>query len=480
MLWEFIFISGAFLSGNKIEDNKKSPNVLLLTIESLRYDFIGHNGNARIKTPYLDSFSEEGVVFDSYFVQAPYTTSSLSTLLTGFYPYIHGARMFGQKPKSEFQPFIKDLAEMGYAVRTDGSYFAELFPDFSHFEYGTIKKRSFSSMIKFIFNRMTELQYIMNDISAHFLPDLSDRYCFGSRTAMRQTSRLLRNIRIHKNRKWFLWTHFINHCHWPYDAPLKYVKMYDENEGLKKISWSVDDLEKLNNDSKKITNQIQASIENIYSAEVSCIDKQIGLILNQIKMLKLYDNTMIIITSDHGELLGKTGYIGHGKFLRDELIHVPLIVHLGSFEYLKGGTRIDDFIEEVDIAPTILDVCGLSEKENYDGKSFVNLLNLKDWKRNSVYSEMIRDKKFFFACYREKEFKLIWNSTLDRYELYDLVVDPGENENISHDKPDISSEMERKFLNFLGYTSMNALIPNLEIKVDKDMEEKLKALGYIK
>ncbi len=114
------------------------------------------------------------------------------------------------------------------------------------------------------------------------------------------------------------------------------------------------------------------------------------------------------------------------------------------------------------------------------GKNLLDLIGLDRWDKNSIYSEVSGDDGLFLACFREKDFKLIWDSKNDKFELYNISTDPGESENLFYKLPEFSEKIRLKFLNFLGYSNLSDLRPNLEIEIDKKMEEKLRALGYIK
>ena len=160
--------------------------------------------------------------------------------MTGFYPYNHGARVFGQKPSPEFHPFINELAQEGYTIKTEFPYFSELFPNFSHFDINHKDNNNIFSKFRYISNKAVEVQYIMNVILGNRLPFLFGKYCFGISSSMMQTSRLLRTIRLNRNKKWFFWTHFVNNCHWPYGAPPYFVRLYDKNMESIKTSWSME------------------------------------------------------------------------------------------------------------------------------------------------------------------------------------------------------------------------------------------------
>jgi arylsulfatase A-like enzyme len=478
--WLFITINEALALKKHMPPDKDSPNILLLTIESLRYDFTGFNGNTTIKTPSLDALAKKGIAFDNYFVQAPYTTVSLSTLHTGYYPFNHGARNFGEKPVPQYPSFIEKLAENGYLIKIDHSFSSVLFPKLS--SYNTNFNETNASLFKALYYGLLEFPFIINDQLGKFIPSLFGPYCFGNTTSNRQTLKLLSQIRNNQKRKWFFWVHFIHNCHWPYGAPSYFTNMYKDNNTDLKTSYSKKEIDVLNENPEAITDNVLKGIKAAYSAEASCIDKQIGIIVDYIKKLSLDEKTVIIVSADHGELLGETGFIGHGYSLVDSLIHVPLIMYLANSGTLEGGKRITQLTEEVDIAPTILDICGIDNPSSLDGKNLFDIINLNKWQKNSIYSEVYRNSdKTFLSCLRTRQHKLVWNSSKNELELYDILSDPKERENLAKIKPEILSKLKQKLLDFTGKPNLYALTPKWKDKeIDKDMMKLLKTLGYIK
>jgi arylsulfatase A-like enzyme len=448
-------------------------NVLLLTIESLRYDSLGCSGNRSVRSPSIDYLAQQGIAFDNYFVQVPYTTASVSSLLTGCYPFRHGSRFFGQRPDSHFRPILEDLAGSGYLVKADEAYFTSLFPASAGFHVEP------ASLTGKAFDHLKNVISIINDQAGNLFPSIFGSYCFGSTTSMRQTSRLLRNIRIHKNQKWFFWTHFQAECHWPYESPPQFTQIYREGKPSRQTSHYLKKISILNENPELVTDKLLGEIRAAYFAEVTSIDRQIGFILSQLKRFNCLNNTIIILTGDHGEMLGENRYFGHGEYLRDELIHVPLFIYGPGTRYFKGGSRIHELVEEVDIAPTIMDLCGQVGRRSFDGKTLTELWRPGGWDKSLVYSEVIDVKDNFFACLRSDRFKFVWDAARDRELLYE-INEPGENADIAEAYPQKLVEMKRLLLDFTGCVALNGLKPVRKPQIDRKIKEKMKALGYIK
>jgi arylsulfatase len=469
--WLFVFATERLASGRKAYPPPSTPNILLLTIDALRYDFLGCYGNSEISTPHLDSLAKRGVVFDNHFVQAPYTTASLSSLMTGLYPFKHGARVFGQHPRPEYDSFLGDLVSKGYDVKASTWLLTSLLPKSGRFDFqrGPLTYR--------LIIGLSGLQYVINERLGNYLPALFGEYCFPSNTSMDMTLRVLQYIRHNRNRSWFFWAHFYKNVHSPYDAPPQFIEMYKSTDRPLKTFWSLREIKELNDDPRLLTDDVVEGIRVAYSAEVSCIDRQIGMIVRLLGNLNLMENTVIIISADHGELLGEHDYVGHGDFLVDLLIRVPLIVHYpGHFE---SGTRIRHLTEEVDIAPTILDICGIDGERECDGTSLLNLLDSDGWHKDAIYAEVVRyDGEAFLCCYRTEKHKLMYNSASGGLSLYDVTLDPDEETDVKDALSGIAASLKQQLLTFSGYHDLKDLTPSMEYEADEDMKRRLRAVGY--
>lgn len=452
------------------------PNILLITIESFRYDHLGKISKNRTKTENLDRLAAEGLFFSRYYVQAPYTTASLATLMTGLYPFHHGSRIFGEKPNPEFSPFPVKLKDIGYDTDVDASYFGAMFdtsPDL------TQQKRS---LVLSLWDKFTTIQYnIVNPVLGKLFPGLFGRYCFGYDTSLYQASKLMHRIRSLRNGRWFLWTHFDKNCHWPYSAPEHFLRMYEKKNIPLVHNISKERIDVLNRNPEALTDELLAQIDATYSAEVTCIDRQVGMILECLRRYELLDNTLVLITSDHGELLGEGDYIGHGEQVKEVLLHVPLILYSNSRTILPYSGERSDVIEEVDIAPTLLDVCNIEYDEgSFDGTSLLSLLQRDHWPKRSAYAEVFSPEGAqFSAAYKKGDFRLVWNSSTQALSLFNTGEDPGEREDIKEKHPDIVSELKEECLRLTGCADFDQLIPERLDELDAEMEERMRALGYI-
>lgn len=221
-------------------------------------------------------------------------------------------------------------------------------------------------------------------------------------------------------------------------------------------------------------------IKELYKAEVEYMDAEIGKLLSKLKDLDIMNTTHILVVGDHGEGLGEyrnyfgDAHFGHIHFLQNVYTHVPLIIY--NPLHLKKARVIKEYVTLLDIAPTVMDTMKFKNIPDYQGR---NLNKLKKKSRYSIFEETYKPEavKEKFAII-EYPWHLIFTPEDQQYELYDLQNDFDEKTNIYTEKAQYSEifELKKKLDEF----SRNILRSKEEIKIGKDVEEMLKALGYIK
>jgi len=304
-------------------------------------------------------------------------------------------------------------------------------------------------------------------------------------------------LKKNKNRKFFAFLHTYQ-THEPYFSPEPFNSMFFEG---KKMPWKKANMQKLlfdpehPNEFKALTPEQRENIIALYDGEIRFTDeKLIKPLVNLLKSLKIYENTMIIVTSDHGEEFFERKAWLHGHSLYNELIRVPLIIKFPNMNY--KNLRVTEAGRLTDIMPTVLDVIGLDyDDDALDGKSLLPLLEGKKEDRISISDlEAINyppELPSRIAVY-QRPFKLIINNNFDlppehfqpapppiaKIELYNIDKDPEEKQNIAQYHPKIVRRFIRE-INKLYIEEMKKMIKHQ--KSDrKELEERMRALGYIK
>jgi arylsulfatase A-like enzyme len=212
-----------------------------------------------------------------------------------------------------------------------------------------------------------------------------------------------------------------------------------------------------------------------YDGEIRYLDHCLGLLLEKLKALKVYDNTLIIITSDHGEAFGEHSLVSHGRTLYEEMLHVPLIIKNPSAS--PGRGVIEKRVSLVDLFPTILSCPDYPVPAGIDGETLAGSDHpiIAEWYYKWWDPE--KYKRNLRAVYRQKEKYIRASHGLN--ELYDLGKDPGEKENLIQKSP----QQARAIQGILD-TWLNSFEPpstkGAAMKINKSTEEKLRALGYVR
>jgi len=447
MLILFVGI-GYYVTEHKIFS--KNSNVVLITIDALRPDHLSCYGYGRNTSPNIDAFAKDGVLFTQAISQASVTIVSLASFVTAVYPTRH--RIITQHldyDRDFFYPTIMEiLKRQGYEVAT---FFAHPL--------------------------LNKIKWIKRGVDFHFQTKYykGDSHQMNSYSATDLTNAALNWVLKKPKNKFFIWMHYIA-PHTPYLPPPPYDRLYvnDEYYNPHKTAGFVDNLEGRGGIPP------DAAIESIsevdyyiaqYDGEIKYADRQIGRFIKKLKELKLYENTLIIISADHGESLGEHNvYFEHAAGLYDESIKIPLIVKLPQEKF--RGKIINRQVRAVDIMPSILDILNVKVSENIDGESLYPLIT----GRGVYKSQYSFSKTAAMNSIRTEEWKLIYYEDNNSYELFNLKEDPQRLTNLYDDEGKIaqmlSSEMEE-------IASIPSDIKRGTEDIDKKAKEVMRSLGYV-
>jgi arylsulfatase A-like enzyme len=239
-------------------------------------------------------------------------------------------------------------------------------------------------------------------------------------------------------------------------------------------------------------------LRDLYDAEINYTDNKFGEILNYLKRNELYKDTIIIVTSDHGEEFWENGGTGHGFSLREHQLKVPLIIKSPTFS--SSGKKIQELVGLIDIAPTILDILGIPIPNEFQGISLLPLIEQGISEKRSFMAESshLGNQKAFISkgysflfnqfppigenIFSERSL-YIWRNIMQfsKNELYNIVKDPFEKQNIILKESKVSNELKTMLLQDIknNFTISNNSAPVERFEPDKETLEKLKALGYV-
>jgi arylsulfatase A-like enzyme len=275
------------------------------------------------------------------------------------------------------------------------------------------------------------------------------------------------------NRKFFLFAHYWD-VHGDYAPPAPYNTMFDPDyKG--KFNGRLGYIIKIQ---PGIAEEDLNHMIALYDGEIRYVDSYIGMLLAKLEELNLTNNTLIILTADHGEEFLEHGSNMHGKTLYDEVIHVPLIIKYPPL--IPAGRTISEVVSTISIMPTILDILGIPLKEEVQGKSLLPLITGKgNYDGREVYSET--EMYIPLKSVRTQEFKFIYNMETQEEELYNLKSDPGEQTNLIDQDIASARLFERKLFNWIIASSQlgSSSEASGSTQLDEEAKERLRALGYL-
>ncbi len=437
------------------KDSKKQDeiNVILISLDTLRADHLGCYGYKRNTSPHIDTLAQDSAVFHNAYSQSPWTLPSHTSMLTALNPYHHQVYLAEEKMHPSIIT-VSDILRINHYYCggiTAGGYVSE--------KYGFAK--GFDSYK-----------------GERYIPSSAD----GARQISLHSQDWLEN---NKDKKFFLFLHTYQ-IHDPYFAHKNITESYVQGP----LIWEKMPLaEFLRNQPEKrrypFSEEEKANLVGLYDGEIRYTDEVlIGPMIQKLKELNLYDRTMIILTSDHGEEFYDHSSWLHSHTLYDELINVPLIVKFPESKY--KGKRIYPIVRSIDIMPTLLEEADIDYSPfELDGKSLMSIVKGKE-KKNRVFisdfthkgSEKLRPA--VVATNRDL-YKIIVNrrSSPPKILLFNLEDDPLEKTSLEGTNSKLVRELFSSILeHYQNFEPIKG--KSQKVIIDKELRERLKALGYIR
>lgn len=425
VIYFFLGQSSTDSSYKGIKKRLNKLNVILITVDTLRADYLSCYHSNTAQTPHLDALAREGVLFERCISQTPLTLPSHTTILSGTYPLYHQVRDNG-----------------GFKVPQQLTLVSEI-----------LQKNEFTTSA-FIGAYVLHSKWGINQ-GFHHYSDAFDlaKYRSTGEELEKPAADILTDAQQwllnHKDKQFFSWIHLFD-PHAPYKPPAPFNKKHSENP---------------------------------YAGEVEYVDEQLGLFFQFLKKNELYDQTLIIVTADHGEGLWEHGERSHGFFIYDSTVRVPLIIR-APFPFPKQ--RVKELVELVDIAPFILDALDLEIPASYQGQSLLPLLaNNPDQTGKNRYTKDIAYTESFYSrlhlgCaelqgFYHKDWKYI---RAPREELYNLEKDKTETANLALQNISTQEPLKRRLFKFIKDQAKNA-IPVSRLALSNEERQRLASLGYI-
>ena len=435
--WALIIIAAPQLSA--AEDR---PSVLVITVDALRADRLGSYGYERQTSPNIDRLLSEGVLFERAWTPEPLTGPAMCSMITGLQPEKHAATRNGLRMKPGLDSLPKILADHGWrtaavvgtwTLKDNLTLLGEHFETYSE----RLRRRRWFGIL----NSEATAEDVTNDA----LEWLSD------------------STREDSASPFFLWVHYIE----PH-APYRFHEQYAVRLGI---------------------NDDQLSRRDRYDTEIAAVDDSIGQLLAGIRKMGRYDNLVVVFAADHGESLGEHDYWGHGRYLFEPSLRIPLGISW------KGRIQAGSASSQatlLDLAPTLLGLAGVDAPDQLSGQSWADTLRggeplgertlCYQAHRGAVHggthdSERKRSKGLLWVGMIGDERKEILQVNRQYLQIFDLAADPGELENLATTASRPSDQLLACFAEIsTGLGNLDQLATQ---KLDDETVEQLKALGYL-
>ncbi len=449
----------------------KVKNVLLLTVDTLRPDHLSCYNPATAKTPNIDRLASSGILFRNAIAPSPWTLPTFASLMTGLPPTVHLAT----KPATRLQDTLLTMAE----VMRDNDYFTAAIGTNIFLTPGYNVSQGFREYDFFPkHHRFIGFSFGGKILSRWISPEK-----FKTSASTTDLTRFAVTwLELNHKKDFFLWLHYFD-PHMPYKPPVRFIP---KAKPASSIGNRFRNLKGVRSGEFRPTPEDKEWIQTLYNCEVQYVDNNIGRIIQTLKRLNLYDETLIIFLSDHGEEFWEHDGFEHGHTLYNELIDVPLIFKLPGPSGEQQRRNIDILVTIQDIMPTVLDLCELPYASHHlSSGSLLPLLgpNPEQYVQKPVYSTAL-----LFDEAREtilfENIKFIRFLNISKEELYDLIKDPTERSSIHVSSPELLrtanailddySERVIEMRKRLGIEYSDTL------DLGKEALEDLRALGYIK
>ncbi len=432
-------LSGSLFLTNCRKQQKriKRPNVLLIVLDTARADRFSFSGYHRKTSPHIDALASDSVVFKRAYAPDFWTLPSHASLFTGLYPSQAGATS-----ETNYLPaFNTTLATVLKKAGYDTSAFT--------CNAWVCKERGFAQGFDQFCEMWRPEEYQQVPKGAGRMESAATEAAIGWLGRRRTASN-----------PFFLFINF-NSPHMPYNPPESFRANFIKSEYQPD---EINRLSKINGMWAHLAGELKLGerdlriMSDLYDGEIAFADHCTGKVIDQLKSLGILDNTLVVVTSDHGENIGEHGLIDHLLSMYETTLHVPLVLRYPK--RFKAGTSFDDLVSLVDVFPTVLDLCNIRSKSERLKPAGISFADVEQQGRIFIVAENERPLNGIklmnsqfpafntgtidhpMRAIRTNKHKLIWKVGLSK-ELYDLQADPAELNNLAPQQPEICDKLHR-------------------------------------
>ena len=480
-------LAASFLSSPAAPDPKSPPsaaagpesrNIIWVVMDTVRADHCSAYGYPRNTTPFLRKLAGEGMLFRGAIATTNLTLGTHASMFTGLYVSTHGAHFSPSGPRGRRLPkgiptLARILTERGY--RTMAVSANPVLGDFDLLQGFQVTDRRLplpaAGVERWCLRR--PLRALLSLIT----PTLElDRYVRRGDEITNSALALLSRVRG-DGRPYFLFLNYLD-AHMPYLPPPPFDALF----GNKSAKCDLDHLRglirPLYRGERTLESTEREHIVSQYDGGIAYVDHQIGRLMEQLKQWELYDQSLIIITADHGEWLGEKGLLEHSVFLHQEQVHVPLVI---KYPGSRTSGIVEDWVSDVDLMPTILDVLNYPVPPGLQGRSLRRIESLANRPvfTEAHHQERLKSWRPDFPMTQQAvllgSMKLISSSNGSR-ELYNLDRDPKEERNLHRAGDPAAAELETVLT---AWAQSARRRQDSSERPDRKTIERLRTLGYV-
>ena len=422
----------------------KGPNVILIVIDTLRADHIGNYGHTRDTTPYIDKVSEKSIVFNRAFSQSSFTPPSLASILSSSYVTTHGLYRWGRLP-DEIVTIAETLRNENYLTGA----------------FVNLRLLSLHGLGQGFYTRKESLGPAEN--------------------INRQSIEWLKNTV--KNKKFFMFLHYYD-VHRPFDPEPPFDKIFD-SDYAGNITGSQKSLFDIWDNKIQLTARDVSHLDALYDSQIKKLDIDLNSFFTFLKNRGIYENSLIVITADHGEMMGHhpDNYYKytHDPVLYNGVINIPLII---KYPFNKhGGKRFEHMVESIDIVPTIMNILDINKIDTIplQGKNLNCIVEPAcefNSPRDFIFSETYgwEEKISIVKNYN----KIIHNLKTNDMELYDLKMDPLELVNLTPENHELALDLQKELDLFVKTLKKPSVRKDKKEELSEEVKKELESLGYLR
>ena len=431
--------------------NQVRPNILIITIDALRADHLSCYGYRRTTSPRIDAFAASSTLYENSFSQASSTHPSMAAMLTSNLPTEFTGYPFKYVPYS-LSTVAESLRNAGYDT---GAVVSNVWLRSSlGFDQGFAEYDERTAMAEFY--------------------DDTDR--INWKNASQVSDGGLAFLERHKSDRFFLWLHYLDPHH-PYDPQPPFDQKFaqkrkDHQDLIAQLRSLPTDkqtelLAKLGSREIPIPDDTFQAVIDQYDGEIAYTDEQVGRVLDALDDLGLSNDTVVVLTADHGEEFRDHDGWGHGTTLYQEVVHVPLIVHVPR----QAAGKVKEFVRTIDIAPTVLTLAGVAVPATMRGEDLSDAAVRADASAVSVCPRVGQ------SSIASGGWKLI-SAKDGKVQLYHLAVDPAERDDVADKEPAVTKDLLARLRASVGVPGHGYGDERIT-GVDPATRQQLEALGYL-